>query len=256
MSSLTRLLNRSKVLAARGLTHPRLGEFLARLSRNRVRSHGFMFDVTSDVIHPSIKAKIFWRLYESAEVRFVEKYLSKCRDVVELGGSIGVISCHAKRRIGRVRRLICVEANPSLGGLIKRNLELNGLYENVHVVNRALGYSGEWLPFRVESISTDGRLEAATSASNSVRVEVTSLANLLTEFGVQEYGLICDIEGGEADMLRLDGEALAACRQLIIELHQCESEIGVFTVEHLIDLIVGHGLRLCARDGPVAYFSR
>jgi FkbM family methyltransferase len=233
-----------------------VGRLVAAVCRDRIRSRGFIFDTTSHVVHPSTKAELFWRFYESAEIRFVERYLSARRDVVELGSSLGVVSCHVKRRIGPARRLICVEANPALVPVIVRNLKLNGLHQKVQVVNRAICYNELRWGFVPGLVTTDGRLKTGDQA-NRVPVGSTTLTALLREFGIHEYALVCDIEGAELEILRRDSEAFRNCHEMIIEMHKVDEGAETTKVDDLQKLFTERlGMSLRARHGAVGYFSR
>ena len=103
-----------KMVLAEVLCHPAIGRLLAAFFHDRIRSAGFQFDTSSPRIAASSKAALFWRLYESAEIRYVNRWLSPDLDVVELGSSIGVVSSHIRRRLKPDRRLICVECDGEL----------------------------------------------------------------------------------------------------------------------------------------------
>src|SRR2546423_14009346 len=103
-----------KVSMARALCHPIVGRVLGATLRNRIHAGGFGVDTSDPAIAPRVKASLFWGFYESAEIRFVRQYLRRDCDAVELGSSLGVVSCNVRRRLMPRRRLVCVEANPRL----------------------------------------------------------------------------------------------------------------------------------------------
>jgi len=53
-------------------------------------------------------------------------------------------------------------------------------------------------------------------------VDMLSLNSVLTTYTIDEYILICDIEGAEAQLLISDLEFLKNCQQIIIETHEGE----------------------------------
>ena len=65
---------------------------------------------------------IFWGFYESAELRLIRKHLPATLDVVELGGSLGVVAAHIGQRLEPGRQLISVEANPALIEALRTNI--------------------------------------------------------------------------------------------------------------------------------------
>src|SRR3569623_274442 len=75
------------------------GLVAARVLRDRIPHRGLTIDTSSPVVTPEIKAALRMRVYESSEYRFVRRYVPTDCDVIELGGSLGVISCTIRRRI-------------------------------------------------------------------------------------------------------------------------------------------------------------
>ena len=59
-----------KALAARVLCHPFVGTLLGQLYGNLIPSRGLNRHERGNT--PAIKAYLFWGLYESAEIRFVD----------------------------------------------------------------------------------------------------------------------------------------------------------------------------------------
>jgi len=85
--------HRIKVGIAKILTANLVGQVVAIAYANEIPCRGLRFSTADPQIHPGVKASLFWGLYESAEIRFVNAYLPRSIDVVELGSSIGVVSC-------------------------------------------------------------------------------------------------------------------------------------------------------------------
>src|SRR4051794_25130001 len=112
----------AKVWVARVLCSTPVGQLISLLGRNVVRSDSSSIRVASPFVKPSTKAALFWGFYESAERRFVTRYLRRDLDVVELGGSIGVVSSLIASRLEGHARLISVEANPGLIDVLSSNV--------------------------------------------------------------------------------------------------------------------------------------
>lgn len=214
---------------------------------------------TSDFIGPQAKAYLFWGMYESAEIRFVKKYLRRDLDVVELGSSIGVVSSHIGRKIGPTKRLVCVEANPALMGLLEENVRHNApgcAAEYVHAAIRA-GESPVVSFARAEN-HLGSRLGGGDAVGSTTEVSVPGIAlsDLLRRFNLSDFSLVCDIEGAEAGMI-LEPGALSRCRQFIAELHDVVFEGRSWTPESLCAAVQEkHGLVLQDRYGPVFFFNR
>jgi FkbM family methyltransferase len=242
------------------IASPAVGWLIGFLFRDRIPSHSFYFD-THGKIDPRVKAHLLWGIYERAEIRFIRNYLRTDIDVVELGSSIGVLSTYIMSRLRNGKRLVCVEANPDLIGYIHRNLELNRL-EGATVVTAAVSYltdkEGIAL-FRVGDTNLDSSLASMSGAENGNTIRVTgcTLRELLDKFQLDDFALVCDIEGEEIGIFLHDAHALARCRQMVIELHETQEDAVNYTVEDLIDLVTyRHGFELRARRGPVCVFDR
>ena len=178
--------------------------------------------------------------------------------MIEFGSSLGVISCLARKIVQPDRKLICLEANPSLARQTELNLKTNG-FTNYHVLNRAIDYQP--LPesvvhFTFGASNTTGKVSTAAEQGAGLLVSKTTLGALRAEFKVEEFALICDIEGSEAGLLKYDGAALKNCRQLLIELHETQFEGSNFTVEELTSQILSLGFSLTARYSKVFVFEK
>ena len=203
------------------LTRPVVGRIAAKLLRNRVPHRGLVVDTSDPVVTPPIKAALLFRAYESAEYRFTKRYLPRDIDVVELGGSIGVISCTLRRHIASNRSLTVVEADSRLARVLRRNLVLNGCEQGTTVREVAIAYGGaDTVQFTTGASSVSGRIADANAIPGTVvEVPARTLRQVVVEAGVTEYALISDVEGVEWDVLDNDLDTLAGARVLIMETH-------------------------------------
>jgi FkbM family methyltransferase len=246
---------RTKAAVARALIHPLVGAAVGRLYRDRIPDrHGCIIRTPAPVT-AAVKALLFWGMYESAEVRFVRRYLRRDLDVVELGSSIGVVGSHVARSLSPGRKLVCVEANPHLLAVLEQNVRLNAPAAAVSIVNAAISYDGG---AQVELTLAETNLASSVGGQGGERVAVptTSLSRLLGEQGIGEFCLISDIEGAEGGLIENDAAGLSRCAQIIIELH--DSHLGGKPVSptELAGAIEARGYRRRAQYGPVHVFER
>ncbi len=248
------------------LCHPLVGRALAAYCRDRIRSG----DLSIRTIHPSIsprtKAQIFWGIYESAEIRFVQRHLRSGLDVLEVGSSLGVVSSHACSRLAAAARMVCVEANPELIATIEENLTTNCSGRAFSVLNRALDYenSGGSTRLRLSGDTSESQLgrlsrsaDRAASVAREVEVPSTTIADLVRETGLRDYALISDVEGAEAGFVFADRTELDGCRQIIIELHDTEHAGRRLTWQDLRAELVGRfGFRVVDGFGCVQVLER
>jgi FkbM family methyltransferase len=247
-----------KIAVADLLCHPTMGRMIAASLRDRIPCRGLCFDTTNSRIGDSVKAALFWQLYESAEIRYVRAFLSSDLDVVELGSSIGVVSSHIRARLSPKRRLICVEADCDLISVIPQNLRLNRLGTNYELVNCAIDYDhdGSTVFFTPGISNTTGKLRSLGARDDAMEVQAITLSTLLSRHAITDYALVADIEGAEAGILLCDSEALLGCRQMVIELHDTQFRGEQRTTHMMCARLTDLGFMLRARRGSVCVFDR
>lgn len=242
----------AKALIARLLTCNAIGRLIGWVYGDRIPFHGMRVDVSADV-SPSIKASIFWEIYESAEIRFVEKYLAPGLDVVELGSSLGIVSIAVARK--EPKRMLCVEANTALVNTIRRNLSAHAPMMDVTIINRAIDYSSnETVEFTIGESNLVSSL--ARTGHRTISVSTVTLAGLLSSNGISDYVLVMDIEGAEAGIITRDLASLNACRMIIAELHESMNKGPKMNVDDLARSIVLSGFSIIDRRGSVFVFRR
>lgn len=253
------MMSRLKALATWLLCLPVVGGSLRLLWRGRIpslRFRGFRLKMPHDVVGPKIVAMFFWGIYESAELRFVRDHLAADRDVVEIGASIGAVSSAIAQRLVPGRRLVCVEANPALIGVLLENVEANGAHLSIEVVNKGIDYEGGRVSF-VEAVDNKGGQVAQLGSETGSSVPASTLLALLDECGLDRYSLVADIEGAEIAIIERDSAALGRCDQIVIELHDASGGGCKATIERLIEALTArHGFELRARHGTVCVFER
>jgi FkbM family methyltransferase len=243
-----------KAMAAAVVKSPLAGKIVATVFNNRIPYRGLTIVTSSPVVRPKIKAAIFGRMYESAEARFLLQHLPREFDAIELGSSLGVISCLAKRKIAP-RRLVCVEAHPDVIEVAKSNIHFNGLAENTVFVGKALGYDSPTLTFLSGKMSNSGRVAAASEKQEGLTVPTTTLAAILREHNIQKFSLIADIEGMEWELFEKDEGAFRNCQFILLEMHSRPGSTDP-NLSPLRERILGLGFETVDSYGPVACFRR
>jgi FkbM family methyltransferase len=233
---------------------------LCRLRGGRIVSEGCTIDAGDPAVTPWVRSLIFWGFYERPERLFVNKYLPANRDVIELGGSIGVVSSTIVRRLDPGRRLVTVEANPALIDLLRRNVLQNANGQQVSVLNRAISCGpekSEFVDLEFGTSNLSGWVSKDSRSNVTRRVSAVSLGELATEHGIEEFTLVADIEGAEAGIFRHDAGSLANCKLMIIELHAIELDGKRLAVNDLRDIITDElGFVLRDRRDDVLVFER
>jgi FkbM family methyltransferase len=250
----------AKRVIAKAIANDMTGAVAAFLLHDRIRKHGLILNTHSPLLRNEVKARMLFGLYESAERRMITRHMRRDLPVVELGASIGYISTLIARL--RPPSQVSVEANPYLLPLIDDVLRANGM-TGVRVVHAAIDYSGR------PTVELDLGLENTEAAVVSNRrcrtgnatidVPATTLATLLKKEGIGDYVLVCDIEGAEVAMMRLENSCAAtSCQQMIIEIHDhCRTgESPAMASEVVVAIQSRWGMLPVCRDGNVWLFER
>lgn len=236
------------------LSHPAVGRVLGTVYRDRLPSGDVTVNVRGAAVHPSVKAMIYWGIYESAERRFVRRYIVGDRDVVELGSSLGVVSSEIARKLKPGRRLICVEANVELIPVIERNVRANApsaLVRTLHAAIYPPSLNGrKQVPFALGTHNFNSSVRSNGETSDNY-VPRLGLDDVLREAGVGEFDLVSDIEGGEVAFLVSQPESLRSCRRAVIEFHATACDGVAFTSDELLERFVALGFRCRAQYGRV-----
>lgn len=164
------------------------------------------------------KAAIFFKRYETREIYFVNKYLINSIPTIELGSSIGIVSCQIAK-INKCKKIF-VEANPTVLKTIDNNLHFNQ-FDNYVIVNGAIAYTeDDFITINLHENNLVGNLYNKLDGGSAVRVY--TLSDILKLYNIEEYCLVMDIEGAEFELIQNDPLALINCKRIIAEFHDFE----------------------------------
>lgn len=196
---------------------PVVGHLAALWFDNRIPHRGLTIYTSSGLVSDRVRASLLLGGYESAEYRFVERYVSADASVIELGASMGVMTCHLRRRVAPQHRVIAVEADSRLSPLIRANLDAN-TSAPIELVTKAIDYStGTHVNFSFGDDNLGGAVRAGGGAITSV--ESVMLRDLVARLGGGDYSIVSDIEGAEWAMWENDRESITRARTCVFELH-------------------------------------
>ena len=248
----------AKKLATRFLTCYPMAAFIRWIYAGKIPSQDGIIDLTNTDVPISSHALIYWNIYESAERRFVERYIQRDLDTVELGASLGVISTAIATRLQPKTKMIAVEANPKLKGCLTSTLSLNGSHLDLRIVFAAGGYEMKTVAFCAEennlvskSVEQHGNKYSSQSSAVDL-VSCVTLKEIVEKSSMNSFQLICDIEGMEWELLRNDEEILRRCNLAIIEAHNYSDK----QFDEFFTAFETTGMRLIDRYGAVGVFKR
>jgi FkbM family methyltransferase len=237
-----------------------VGWFIYKVNRGNIpclRWKGFRFKMPKEYSSYMNHAAVFWGFYESAELRLINKHLSSELPVIELGGSLGIVSSHIISRIKQPYKI--VEANPMLIETIRTNTsKYNSNRVGVEIINKAVSYSASTVSFAVSVNNTESSLayngETKQDNRNMITIPATTLSILTNDLSA--YTLVCDIEGAEVELIKKDKAALTRCRYIFMEVHKTLFENLTYSQDDIIQLLQQQGFQLIIRDGHVIYMGR
>jgi FkbM family methyltransferase len=176
-------------------------------------------------------AGIKWMLakgeYEAPERELVAMVVEPGMSVIEMGGSIGVLTAILANRVGENGRVVSVEASQSLADISRTWLEVPA-----HSTEIITGFAFPVLELP-DSISILGFNDANGSLGGRVTYSlgmpapdvgaetgtIVDLLSLMEGHGIWPDVLVVDIEGSEIIILDVEPRLPPSVRHLIIELH-------------------------------------
>jgi FkbM family methyltransferase len=224
-----------------------------------IRWKGYRFQLPRKGVTKTNIASILWGFYESAEIRLIQKYLDPTLDVVEMGGSLGIVSGHIASKLNADRKMISVEANPFLLENIRTNMARfakPGL--DYEAWNFAVQYHEEEVAVHISADNTESGVgRKSVQTKESILARTITLKEIIQRKQIGEYALVCDIEGSEIEIVLYDLSSLNHCRQLFIELHEVDHNGRHYTPDDILNMLLdGNGFELVAREGPVCYLKK
>ncbi len=254
---------RIKSMARWMLLNRVVGGALRRVKHDRFAVHGACIVTTPrDVVSAEVCAAFAFQTYENAELAFVRNLLIPDLDTIELGGALGITGSAILRKLRPPARLITAEFRPELLPVLERNLSLNSCGNMFSVLPKAIAYPVDadrhtYADFVIPA-GAFGSWKSYKHALGfrTIHAQTTTLREICEEFSVGSFQLICDIEGGELEILEQDRAVLENCRLLIIELHEARRPDRSVSSGQLRDLLTGQGFHVVAGNGDVLALTR
>lgn len=222
-----------------------------------IRRKGFKFFLEKETTQKKDIASIFWGLYETKEIRFIDQYFKGVSDVVELGSGQGIVSAHLLSRMKEDKMIVLVEADLRLIEVLKKNIKQ---YQNNNIrtalYNKAVSYYSNEVALEFTGVYTGTTVKEVTRESKCI-VQAITLNEIVSDHQLKDYTLVCDIEGVEIDIIMNDGSCLEKCREIFIEFHDTTYLGTKVTVKDMAELMkTKHHFKQVASRGRVYFFSK
>lgn len=223
---------------------------LVALRGNRVHMDGMTYSV--EPFSSTLKSTLARGRHEEPERNLVRRWLPPDVPLVELGGGMGAVSCLANRKLSDPTRHVVVEANPAMVPLLSTNRDLNRC--RFTVLNCALGYDSDTITLDLDPDFV-GSSAVGRVGNSTVVVRTTTAATIMADHGFEQCGIICDIEGAEAELIEREFPELGErVRYIMAEFHP--HIIGRDATERLFELLQTMGFLHKETVANCAFYSR
>jgi len=203
-----------------------------------------------------VKFAVLRGKYEAAEVTVVRRYLNPGDCVIELGGSLGLVSAVVRSCIGPDALHLVVEANPAVLDTLARNA---GLSDRTVVIGGIIA-PDEGSPtaqFYADNNTLAGSAFRDDGPHAAAAVERITIRDVIDTFGIDEFTIVCDIEGAELDVVReLEDNGGFGCSTIIAEVHPDILARRGVGIDAFLDLVAKVGFEPIDRIGDVHVWRR
>jgi len=200
--------------------------------KNTASLNGIKLSLDSPAISATMREKIKSGEYERGESLEIPKLLQKGEVVLEIGAGIGYISSYTWKT-GLCEKIVVVEANPDLIPIIEQTHSENNIPATV--IQGCLNDSEGECSFYTRNDFWASSLSPNPHFKEEKKIPMIHFQNLLDE--LQPTTIICDIEGGEADIFA--NVSLKGVRKIFLEIHQ--RMIGRAGIKQLFDHLSAQG---------------
>jgi FkbM family methyltransferase len=191
---------------------------LVELFGNKITIQGTTLSVDNPLVTTRHKSSLYFGIYEISERKLARRYIYPSLPIVEIGGSIGGVSCIANKLLVNPSDHVVVECNPLVLPTLERNKNLNKCKFAIEPF--ALAYGSDTISFGIDMDHfMSGGLTRADG--KQVTVQTITLKRILDKYGFKTINLISDSEGGEVEMVDHEPDLLRQhVKCLILETHE------------------------------------
>jgi FkbM family methyltransferase len=209
-------------------------------------------------LSPTMRRRLLKGYYETAERDLVQQFIQPGDQVLEIGASIGVLTCFLSRRAGAKGRIVSIEADPRLKPYFDANVALNGVKAEwigalcCPVWAAEVPASVAKATFRTSDNNLSGR-----AGAGGAPIGVPAWTTAQTVCGQRQFeptALVVDIEGAEAVWVEQSPRLPLSVRTVIAEFHP--KITGASVAGQSIQRIVDEGFLIAGLRETVVAFRR
>ena len=167
----------------------------------------------------SVKFKHYYvQIFETFLIQDYSAVDVSGRVVVDVGGFVGDSAIYFVLR--GAKRVYAIEPHPGAYQEMLENIKLNNMQDRIVPINAALGSKPGKI--RIPDINTKatGGAYYGPESNGDLEIPMTTLSQLINDYGIEPDILKMDCEGCEYDIILNDYENVRLFRELIFELHE------------------------------------
>lgn len=229
--------------------NPIYGIWVQYINSNKVEIDEVTIFLNGDSVSIFTKGSIARRTHEESECELIENHIEGDIDIVELGAGTGYLTSILDQ--STTGHVIGVEADPRLIEDLKRTKEYNNL--DFDIIPKAYSSSKTEVEFPLKNNFKFGSLH--TDSKNKVSVKAVDLKQIRNHLSDGPFGLVVDIEGAEADLIKNEFDVIEEdIEWIIIEFHP--GKIGLDTTNEIQKILSDSTLSVNKTDGHVVYYKK
>lgn len=224
----------------------------------QIEIDGVNIPLNKSPLSPQMRRRLMKGLYETAERELGRIFIRPGDQILEIGASIGIVTCILARSAGDHGRIVSVEPDVSLRPHFERQLDLNGIrVELLQVLccpvwKQPVPETLRSRSFLPSMNNLSGRVVNANSADTETRW--ITAEEICFKTGLEPTAMVVDIEGTEAVWAEYSPNCPASLRTIIIEVHP--HLIGVQQAGKVIQSVIQEGFRVAGIRNNVFAFQR
>jgi FkbM family methyltransferase len=174
-------------------------------------------------LSPTMRRRLLKGYYETAERDLVQQFIRPGDKVLEIGASIGVLTCFLQRQAGANGRVVSIEADARLKRYFDANLALNGV--RAQWINALccplwiaeVPASIVQTTFQVSDNNLSGRTRTGVASGDTPSWATAQTICASLQF--EPTTLVVDIEGAEVVWVEHAPRLPPSIRSVIVEFH-------------------------------------
>ena len=220
--------------------------------------NGVKIAVRGSLLDPQIRRNLMKGRYEAAERELAAAFIQPGDQILELGASVGIVTCFLARSAGRGGKVVSVEPNVLLKPYFERQLEINGIQaELIHALccplwKQSIPEDLASQTYLASYSSLSGRI--ARSGEQGISVRWITAEEVCRETRLEPTAVVADIEGTEVVWTEYSPNFPESLHTIILEVHP--HLVGAQKAGRVIQAVVDEGFRVAGAQGNVFAFQR